>query len=93
MGFLFAVMTIALFVLLLSRMMDIAKRAPDKFSKYVVIGIAAWIGFQALENIASMAALMPITGVPLPFVSYGGTSLAVSMWAIGVVLIVSRNSR
>lgn len=93
MGFLIGALTIGLFLLLLWRMVGIAKRAPDNFAKYVVVGIAAWIVIQAFVNIGSMVALMPITGVPLPFISYGGTSLAISLAAIGVVLNVSKNAK
>ncbi len=91
MGFVVAAIIIGLFLLLLWRLLGIAKRAPDNFAKYVVVGIAAWIVIQAFFNIGSMLALMPITGVPLPFISYGGTSLAISLAAIGVVLNVSKS--
>lgn len=90
MGFVVAVLFIGLFLLLLWRILEIAKRAPDNFAKYVAVGIAAWLVIQAFVNIGSMVALMPITGVPLPFVSYGGTSLAISLSAIGVVLNISK---
>jgi cell division protein FtsW len=90
MGMLVAIMTIGLFLLFAWRILEIAKRAPDHFAKYVVVGVGAWVTIQAFVNIGSMVALMPITGVPLPFVSYGGTSLAVTMAAVGVVLSVSR---
>jgi cell division protein FtsW len=93
MGFLVAVFVIGMFLVLLWRLIEIAKRAPDKFSKFIVIGVAAWIVVQAFENIASMVALMPITGVPLPFISYGGTSLVILMCAIGVVLNISKNTK
>jgi len=93
MGFLVAVLVIGLFLLLFFRMLGIARHAPDKFSKYVVVGIAAWIIVQAFENIGSMVALMPITGVPLPFISYGGTSLAILLCAIGVVLNISKHTK
>jgi cell division protein FtsW len=93
MGFLVAVLLIGLFLLLLWRLLSIATRAPDNFSKYVVVGIAAWLVIQAFINIGSMVALMPITGVPLPFVSYGGTALAISLAAIGVVLNVSKHAK
>lgn len=89
MGFVISILVIIMFLILLWRLLSIASRATDKFSKYTVIGIAAWISIQAFANIGSMVALMPMTGVPLPFISYGGTSLAVSMAAIGVVLNVS----
>lgn len=93
MGFVVATLVVIMFLVLLWRLLAIAKRAPDKFAKYVVIGVAAWIVVQAFENIASMVALMPITGVPLPFISYGGTSLAMLMCAIGVVLNISKHTK
>ncbi|MBI4714257.1 putative lipid II flippase FtsW [Candidatus Uhrbacteria bacterium] len=92
-GFVVSLLVIGLFLVLFWRLLRIASRAPDKFSKYVVIGVASWITIQAFVNIGSMVALMPMTGVPLPFISYGGTSLAISMAAIGVVLSVSRSSK
>lgn len=91
MGFLVATALIGAFLFLLWRLLEIAKRAPDKFGRFVVVGVAAWIVIQAFENIASMVALMPITGVPLPFISYGGTSLAILMSAVGVVLNISKS--
>ena len=71
----------------------IASEAPDPFAKYVVLGIAAWIIIQTFMNIGSMLSLLPITGVPLPFVSYGGTSMAVLLCAIGVLLNISKNAK
>lgn len=93
MGFIICVLVISLFLVLLWKLLAIAKRAPDKFSKYVVTGVAAWILVQAFENIGSMVALMPITGVPLPFISYGGTSLAMLLCAVGVVLNISKHTK
>src|SRR3989338_1074991 len=93
MGFLVAALTIVLFMIFLWRILEIAKHAPDNFAKYVVVGIGAWIVIQAFVNIGSMVALMPITGVPLPFISYGGTSLAISLAAMGVVLNISRHRK
>jgi cell division protein FtsW len=93
MGFFVCTLVLVLFLLFLWRALSIASRAPDHFSKYVVVGVAAWIVIQALVNIASMVALMPMTGIPLPFVSYGGTSLAVSMAAVGVMLNISKGCR
>ncbi len=92
-GFVLSLLVIAAFIVLLSRLLKIAMNAPDKYAKCLVIGVAAWITIQAFENIGSMVALMPITGVPLPFISYGGTSLAVSMAAIGVVLNISKHTK
>ncbi len=77
------------YVLYIFRGFYIAERAPDAFGRYLLIGIMTWFGFQAFVNIGAMVGLMPITGVPLPFVSYGGTALAVSLTAAGIVLNVS----
>ncbi len=92
-GLFLSTLVIGGFLLFLWRTLDIAKRAPDKFSRYVVVGVGAWIAIQAFVNIGSMVALMPITGVPLPFISYGGTSLAISMAAVGVVLNISKYAK
>lgn len=91
-GFVFTVGFLALYTAFVFRGLKIADRAPDAFSRYLVVGIFAWIGVQALVNIGAMVGLLPITGVPLPFVSYGGTALAVSLTAMGIVANVSRNS-
>lgn len=93
MGFIVGVLTLGLFLLFLFRALAIASRAPDNFSKYVVVGITAWIVIQAFVNVASMVALMPMTGIPLPFISYGGTSLVISLAAIGVMLNISKSCR
>ncbi|TAK03829.1 putative lipid II flippase FtsW [Patescibacteria group bacterium] len=89
-GFVACALLIAAFIALLWRTLRIANEAPDRFGKLVASGVGAWLTIQALVNIGSMAALMPMTGIPLPFVSYGGTSLAVSLSAVGVVLNISR---
>ncbi len=89
-GMIVAVLVLVAFLAFLWRTLKIAGEAPDKFGKYVCVGIAAWIVIQAFVNIGSMVALMPMTGITLPFISYGGTSLAVSLWAVGIVLNVSR---
>jgi cell division protein FtsW len=68
----------------------IAKNAPDTFSKMLAIGIIAWIGGQTFVNIASMTALVPLTGIPLPFISYGGSSLLSVLAASGILLNISR---
>lgn len=93
MGFFVSVLLLVLFLLFLWRSLRIAHAAPDPFGKYVTIGIASWIAIQAFVNIGSMVGIMPMTGVTLPFVSYGGTSLAVSMAAVGVMLNVSRYAK
>ena len=93
MGFIISLIFILLFLALLWRTIVIAKGAPDAFSRYIVVGVGAWLIIQAFVNIASMMALLPMTGVPLTFVSYGGSSLISSLLAVGLVLNISKYSR
>lgn len=90
MGMFVATLVLVAFLAFLWRTLKVANEAPDKFGKYVCVGIAAWIVIQAFVNIGSMVAIMPMTGITLPFISYGGTSLAVSLWGVGIVLNISR---
>ncbi len=89
-GFLFTSLFLAALLIFILRGLSIAEGAKDDFGKYLVVGIMAWFGVQAFVNIGSMIGIMPITGVPLPFLSYGGTSYAISLAAMGLVLNVSR---
>jgi cell division protein FtsW len=82
---------IALFLILVVRGMMIAARASDRFSGLVACGVTCLLGVQAVVNIAVATDCMPPTGVPLPFVSYGGSSLLFSLIGIGLLLNVSRN--
>ncbi|MFA5129493.1 MAG: putative lipid II flippase FtsW [Patescibacteria group bacterium] len=75
------------------RCLRIAKRAPDDFQSYLCIGIASWIAVQAIVNIASMTGLMPMTGVTLPFVSYGNSATVSLFIGLGLVAAVSRSRR
>jgi cell division protein FtsW len=70
-----------------------ALRAPDTFGMLLAAGITTWFVLQAVVNIGAVVGLLPITGVPLPFVSYGGTSLVVNLVAMGVLLSVARQGR
>jgi len=92
MGFVFAVGLIFLFVYFLFRGLKIAQKTPDLFGRLMVTGIVSWIGFQTFFNISSMVGLSPMTGIPLPFISYGGTSLAILMGACGLMGNISKNS-
>lgn len=87
-GFAGAGTIIALLGLILWRAIRIAMRAADLFGRLVATGVAVWIAFQAFENIGMNLGIMPVTGVPLPFVSYGGTSMFASWLAIGLLLNV-----
>jgi cell division protein FtsW len=71
----------------------IARRAPDRFGMLVASGITIWISFQALVNIGAVTAALPITGVPLPFVSFGGSSLVVTLIAAGILTNIALQSR
>lgn len=91
-GFVGAVFMIALFLILIWRGIKIAIEAPDSFSSMVVCGIIGLIGFQVMINIAVVTSSMPVTGMPLPFFSYGGTALVFQLAAMGYILNVSRYS-
>ncbi|HML22970.1 MAG TPA: putative peptidoglycan glycosyltransferase FtsW [Aggregatilinea sp.] len=81
---------IALFVILIYRGFTVARYAPDTFGGLLAAGVTCWIAYDALLNIAVMTALVPPTGVPLPFISYGGSSLVAAMAGVGLMLNVSR---
>lgn len=89
-GFFGCVLVVGLFWTLMQRGITIASRCPDKFGKLVAVGITFSLGVQALLNMGVATSFLPATGVPLPFVSYGGTSILVSMAMIGILLNISR---
>jgi cell division protein FtsW len=82
---------IALFIVLGVAGWVVAARAPDRFGRMVAAGITVWISFQALVNIGGVLGAVPITGIALPFVSFGSTALVVSMAAIGVLVNISQS--
>jgi len=88
-GFIGASAVVILFLGILWRCFRIAGKAPDTFSRLFVLGVAMWIGTQTLINLGAMVALIPLTGVPLPFVSYGGSSLIMLLIATGIVVNIS----
>jgi cell division protein FtsW len=89
-GLMGSLVILFLFALFVYRGLVIARRASDPFGALVALGITATVGLQALMNIAVVTATVPTTGVPLPFVSYGGTSMVVSMFSVGILLNVSK---
>jgi cell division protein FtsW len=91
-GLIGGIFLITLFVLVAVRGFQIAKNAPDRFSRLVAVGITGWIVFQAFVNIAAISGLIPLTGIPLPFISYGGTSIIFLMAAVGILLNISKYS-
>ena len=92
-GLIGALTVLSLFVALGYFGVRAALRAPDTFGMLLAAGITTWFVLQALVNIGAVVGLLPITGVPLPFVSYGGTSLVVNLLAMGVLLSVARHGR
>lgn len=91
-GLIGGVVVIGLFVAFAYAGMRTAMRAPDTFGGLMAAGITAWICFQALINIGVVVAVVPVTGITLPFVSAGGSSLTVSLAAVGILLSVSRET-
>ncbi|MCL1859864.1 MAG: putative lipid II flippase FtsW [Oscillospiraceae bacterium] len=91
-GFIGAILIIALFVLLIWRGFVIAYHAPTKFSSVVVMGITVKVALQFILNIAVVTNILPATGIPMPFFSYGGTALIVLMAEMGIILSISRYS-
>ena len=89
-GFVGSLALIFLFAFFIYKAFKIAANAPDQFSKILAIGITAWIGGQMILNISSMTAMTPLTGIPLPFFSYGGTSLLMILASCGILLNISR---
>lgn len=89
MGFIVAGSVIILYVVLITKAIYIAKTAKDDLGSYIAMGIAGIFLFHMLENIGMTMGLLPITGVPLPFVSYGGSSLLTNFIMIGILLNIS----
>jgi cell division protein FtsW len=89
-GYLGCLFVIGLFVALVIRGMRVAKRCPDMYGKLLAIGITFIFGFQAFLNMSVASSFMPVTGVTLPFISYGGTSIIVSLGMVGILLNISK---
>jgi cell division protein FtsW len=92
-GFVGAVAVIALFAFLVYRGIRTALNAQDHFGAYLAVGILSWIAYQTLINIGGITRSIPMTGIPLPFVSYGGSALVSTLAGVGILLSVSRFSR
>ena len=92
-GFLGSLVLISLFLVFLWRGFKIAKDSRDKFSQLFAIGISSWICLQAFINIGAMTGILPLTGIPLPFISYGGSHIVVELIGIGILLNISKSVR
>ena len=88
-GFIGAVLLVALFVVLLLRCLYVARFAKDNFGSYIVIGLMSMFLFHFVENVGMNIRMLPVTGIPLPFISYGGTSVIVNYIAIGIIISIS----
>jgi cell division protein FtsW len=91
-GFLRSGLIVGLFLLFAFRGLKIAVGAPDMFGKMLAVGIISWIVFQALINIGAIIGVLPLTGIPLPFISYGSSSLLVLLAAMGILLNISKHT-
>ncbi len=89
-GFVGCVLVILLFFVLIYRGVKIAIHAPDLFGTLVATGIVAMISFQVIINISVATSSMPVTGIPLPFISFGGSSLLILMGCMGILLNISQ---
>lgn len=89
-GFIGALVLLGIFIAFFSRLVSVAERAPDDFSRLLVVGVLAWLSVQSLINIGAMIGLLPLKGITLPFISYGGTSVVFVAAAVGLVFQVSR---
>jgi cell division protein FtsW len=92
-GFIGCLLVIGLFAFLAQRGFSIAQRAPDQFGALLAVGVTCSLVFQAAVNIGVVTAVLPFTGITLPFISSGGSSLVVSMIAVGCLLSVSRQAQ
>ena len=91
-GFVGATVLIVLFILFVWRGFYIAVHAKDNLGKLLAGGITTFLGVQAIINLAAQTALVPLTGIPLPFISYGGSALIVDLCSVGILLNISRKS-
>ncbi len=90
-GFIGCLMVILTYFLIIARMLYLARYTLDRFGQMVIIGVMAMMWFHVFENIGMTTGLMPVTGIPLPFLSYGGSNLVTNMAGIGLVLNVTKN--
>lgn len=91
-GFIFSSLFIFLYLFLFYRGALIAKRAPDNFGKLLAVGVVVWIAVQTILNIGGMINLIPMTGVPLPLVSYGGSAIVAALIALGILVNISKQT-
>jgi len=91
-GFIGAIILISLFLIFLWRGFRISKKSQEKFTQLTALGISLWIGIQAFVNMASMIGILPLTGIPLPFISYGGSHVITELIGVGILLNISKST-
>jgi cell division protein FtsW len=89
-GFLGCLIFIVLMILFIVYGFRVAQKTNNDFGKLLACGIVSWFGVQALINIAAITGLMPLTGIPLPFVSYGSSALVINLVAAGILVNISK---
>lgn len=92
-GYLGSIIIVSLFLFYIYKAMKISLNAPDDFGKALALGLTVWIGGQAFLNLASMTALTPLTGIPLPFFSYGGSALVMILFASGILVNIGKHGK
>ncbi len=92
-GFVGAIIIVALLFWVIFRCFRAAQRADNSYGRYICVGVGAMLLFHVFENVGMCIGLMPVTGIPLPFISYGGTSILTNMAAIGLVLSVTYHNK
>jgi cell division protein FtsW len=92
-GFILCAIYVVLIFILVYHGLIVAKKSKTYYGRVLATGIIVWIGFQSFINIASMIGLLPMTGVPLPFLSYGGTAMIMNLAAMGILINISRYTR
>ncbi len=92
-GFIMVIFFVLTWLVVIFRGIAIARGAPDTFGKLLATGITAWLGLQAFVNMAALSGIAPLTGIPLPFMSHGGSSLIMNVAAVGILLNISTQSK
>ncbi len=92
-GFVGAIIVVALLFFIIYKCFKTAQKADNAFGRYICVGVGSMLLFHVFENVGMCIGLMPVTGIPLPFISYGGSSLVVNMIAIGLVLSVAYHNK
>lgn len=91
-GFIGAIILISLFIIFIWQGFKIARRAESGFCRLACVGIVSWIALQAFVNMGSMLAIVPLSGIPLPFISYGGSALVSELIGVGLLLNISKHA-